>query len=77
MYTLMQQIHTLKKEKDRKRKEKQAMKRNEYAKKMAKQEVVLAEKDKKERKEYFRKQGLSQKRTITSSAGTSKRTKTS
>ncbi|RGB26964.1 hypothetical protein C1646_746590 [Rhizophagus diaphanus] len=76
MYTLMQQIHTLKKEKDRKRKEKQAKKHNEYAKKIAKQEVLLVEKDKKERKEYFRKQGLSQKRKITSSAGTSKRTKT-
>lgn len=73
----MQQIHTLKKEKDRKRKEKQVKKRDEYAKKMAKQEVVLAEKDKKERKEYFRQQGLSEKRKITTSAGTSKRTKTS
>ncbi|RIA82679.1 hypothetical protein C1645_699962 [Glomus cerebriforme] len=75
MYTLMQQIHTLKKEKDRKRKEKQTKKHLEYAKKMAKQEAVLAEKDKKERKEYFRKQGLSQKRKITSE-GTSKRSKT-
>jgi len=77
MYTLMQQIHTLKKEKDRKRKEKQTKKHLEYAKKMAKQEVVLVEKDKKERKEYFRKQGLSQKRRINSSEGTSKRSKPS
>ncbi|CAG8720160.1 17868_t:CDS:2 [Funneliformis caledonium] len=77
MYTLMQQINTLKKEKDKKRKEKQAKKHHEYAKKMAKRETILAEKDKKERREYFRKQGLLQKRSATYSEGSSKRSKTS
>ncbi|CAI2170124.1 17747_t:CDS:10 [Funneliformis geosporum] len=77
MYTLMQQINTLKKEKDRKRKEKQVKKHHEYAKKMAKRDTILAEKDKKERREYFRKQGLLQKRSATYSEGSSKRSKTS
>ena len=72
----MQQIHTLKKEKDKKYKEKQTKKYLEHSKKMAKQEAMLAEKDKRERKEYFRKQGLSEKRKVTSSEGTSKKSKT-
>ncbi|CAG8542928.1 34368_t:CDS:10 [Racocetra persica] len=67
IYTLMQQIQTLKKEKDRKRKVKQSERREVHAKKSAKQEALLAEKEKRERKDYFRKEGLAQKRVNNSS----------
>ncbi|CAG8674507.1 11196_t:CDS:10, partial [Racocetra fulgida] len=67
IYTLMQQIQTLKKEKDRKRKVKQSERREVHDKKSAKQEALLAEKEKRERKEYFRKEGLAQKRVNNSS----------
>ncbi|CAG8782109.1 24859_t:CDS:10 [Gigaspora margarita] len=66
VYTLMQQIQTLKKEKDRKRKIKQSERREVYTKKSAKLEALLAEKEKRDRKEYFRMESLTQKRTIDS-----------
>ncbi|CAG8469399.1 7186_t:CDS:10 [Gigaspora rosea] len=66
VYSLMQQIQTLKKEKDRIRKIKQSERREVYAKKSAKIEAILAEKEKRERKEYFRKESLTQKRSIDS-----------
>ncbi|CAG8436556.1 6214_t:CDS:10 [Ambispora gerdemannii] len=58
IYTLMQQIHTLKKEKEKKRKEKQAIRRIEHSKKVAKQDAVVMEKEKESRKRFFKMQGL-------------------
>ncbi|CAG8467667.1 7381_t:CDS:10 [Ambispora leptoticha] len=58
IYSLMQQIHTLKKEKEKKRKEKQEIRRIEHAKKVVKQEAVVAEKEKESRKRFFKMQGL-------------------
>ncbi|CAG8642010.1 16591_t:CDS:2, partial [Acaulospora morrowiae] len=75
VHTFMQQIQTLKKEKDRKRKEKQAIKRVEHSKKVAREEGKLAEKEKRERKEYFRREGLSQKRNANSDTRKSKKSK--
>ena len=59
----MQQIQTLKKEKNRKKKEKQAQKRAEYAKKLAKEESITREKEKERRKDFFKVQGLAEKRS--------------
>lgn len=57
IYTLMQQIHTLKNEKNRKRKIKNTEKRQEFEKKLAKIEAVTKVKEGERRKEFFRKEG--------------------
>ncbi|KAF7721972.1 Glycoside hydrolase 2 (Mannanase, beta-galactosidase) [Apophysomyces ossiformis] len=56
IYTLMQQLNTLRNEKTRKRKLKDAERRAENVKKRAKEEAVTVEKDKERRRAYFRKQ---------------------
>jgi ribosome biogenesis protein BMS1 len=57
IYTLMQQIHTLKNEKNRKRKIKNVEKRQAFEQKMAKIEAVTKVKEGERRKEFFRKEG--------------------
>ncbi|KAI8390979.1 uncharacterized protein BYT42DRAFT_555079 [Radiomyces spectabilis] len=56
IYTLMQQLNTLRNEKQRKRKMKDAERRVENEKKKAKIEAVNVAKDKERRKDYFRKE---------------------
>jgi ribosome biogenesis protein BMS1 len=77
--TLMQQINTIKNEKDRKKKAKLAAKRAEFAKKKEKINEVLMQKDKEARKEFYRKMGQESKKKrsleITDSAFSSKRFK--
>ncbi|CAJ0908863.1 9920_t:CDS:10 [Entrophospora sp. SA101] len=67
VYTLMQQIKTLKNEKDKKRKEKRTKQRIEHIKKINKLDDKLKEKNKQERREYFKKQGLAEKRSANKS----------
>lgn len=62
VYTLMQQIQTIKKEKDRKRKGKQAERKAMHAQKVAKEDAKRLENEKKRRKEFFRKEGLAEKK---------------
>jgi len=57
IYTLMQQIHTLKNEKTRKRKIKNTEKREQFQKKLAAIEEVTKVKQGERRKEFFRKEG--------------------
>ncbi|KAG9300622.1 hypothetical protein G9A89_005222 [Geosiphon pyriformis] len=71
IYTLIQQIQTLKKEKERKRKEKQTLRRLEHAKKVAQQESVSTEKEREGRKRFFKIKGLSEKRAGSFSGRTS------
>ncbi|KAG0175577.1 Glycoside hydrolase 2 (Mannanase, beta-galactosidase) [Apophysomyces sp. BC1034] len=56
IYTLMQQLNTLRNEKARKRKLKDTERRAENSKKRAKEDAVTVEKDKERRRAYFRKQ---------------------
>ncbi|KAF9185189.1 Glycoside hydrolase 2 (Mannanase, beta-galactosidase) [Haplosporangium sp. Z 767] len=69
IYTLMQQIHTLKHEKDRKRAEKAKEKKAAYDKKKAKETANYENRVKRERKEVFRSQGKEQKRQAFKEAG--------
>ncbi|KAF9175672.1 Glycoside hydrolase 2 (Mannanase, beta-galactosidase) [Mortierella sp. AD011] len=69
IYTLMQQIHTLKHEKDRKRAEKEKEKKAVYEKKKAKDTANYENRLKRERKEVFRTQGKEQKRQALKEAG--------
>ncbi|KAF9114329.1 Glycoside hydrolase 2 (Mannanase, beta-galactosidase) [Mortierella sp. AM989] len=69
IYTLMQQIHTLKHEKDRKRAEKEKEKKVVYEKKKAKETANYENRVKRERKEIFRTQGKEQKRQALKEAG--------
>ncbi|CAM0136481.1 unnamed protein product [Umbelopsis sp. WA50703] len=57
IYTLMQQIHTLKNEKNRKRKIQKSEKKQAFEKKMAAIEAVTKVKEGERRKEFFRKEG--------------------
>ncbi|KAL1923885.1 uncharacterized protein VTP21DRAFT_6920 [Calcarisporiella thermophila] len=72
IYTLMQQLNTLKHEKIRKRKLKQEEKRGEYLRKKAKLDADSAEKDKERRREYYRKEG---KKAAASESSSRKRIK--
>lgn len=56
VYTMMQQLNSLRKDKERKRKAKDMERRAENIKKKAKLEAEQLEKDKARRKEYFRKE---------------------
>ncbi len=69
IYTLMQQIQTLKHDKDRKRAEKAAEKKVSYDKKKAKETANYDNRVKRERKEQFRTQGKEQKRQALKEAG--------
>ncbi|KAF9360034.1 Glycoside hydrolase 2 (Mannanase, beta-galactosidase) [Mortierella sp. AD094] len=69
IYTLMQQIHTLKHEKDRKRAEKEKERKVVYEKKKAKDTANYENRVKRERKEVFRTQGKEQKRQALKEAG--------
>ncbi|KAF9430343.1 Glycoside hydrolase 2 (Mannanase, beta-galactosidase) [Entomortierella beljakovae] len=69
IYTLMQQIHTLKHEKDRKRAEKEKERKVNYDKKKAKETANYENRVKRERKEVFRTQGKEQKRQALKEAG--------
>ncbi|KAF9202970.1 Glycoside hydrolase 2 (Mannanase, beta-galactosidase) [Haplosporangium sp. Z 27] len=69
IYTLMQQIHTLKHEKDRKRAEKEKERKIVYDKKKAKETANYDNRVKRERKEIFRTQGKEQKRQALKEAG--------
>ncbi|KAG0364728.1 hypothetical protein BC939DRAFT_508886 [Gamsiella multidivaricata] len=69
IYTLMQQINTLKHEKDRKRAEKEKERKSVYEKKKAKETANYENRVKRERKEVFRTQGKEQKRQALKEAG--------
>ncbi|KAF9421036.1 Glycoside hydrolase 2 (Mannanase, beta-galactosidase) [Podila epigama] len=69
IYTLMQQINTLKHEKDRKRAEKAKERKAVYDKKKAKETANYENRVKRERKEVFRSQGKEQKRAALKEAG--------
>ncbi|KAI9232957.1 MAG: hypothetical protein BYD32DRAFT_427140 [Podila humilis] len=69
IYTLMQQIQTLKHEKDRKRAEKAKERKVVYDKKKAKETANYENRVKRERKEQFRTQGKEQKRAALKEAG--------
>ena len=69
IYTLMQQINTLKHEKDRKRAEKDKERKDVYEKKKAKETANYENRVKRERKEVFREQGKEQKRQALKEAG--------
>ncbi|KAF9319902.1 Glycoside hydrolase 2 (Mannanase, beta-galactosidase) [Podila horticola] len=69
IYTLMQQIQTLKHEKDRKRAEKAKERKIVYDKKKAKETANYDNRVKRERKEQFRTQGKEQKRAALKEAG--------
>ncbi|ORY01638.1 DUF663-domain-containing protein [Basidiobolus meristosporus CBS 931.73] len=69
IYSLMQQIQTLKKDKDRKRKLKQAERKEVHKKKVAKEEEKYNERQKRDRREFFKKEGLAQKRTAAQASG--------
>ncbi|KAI8146829.1 hypothetical protein BJV82DRAFT_600037 [Fennellomyces sp. T-0311] len=56
IFTLMQQLNTIRNDKDRKRKTKDTERRVENLKKKAKLENTRAEKEKERRKDYFRKE---------------------
>ncbi|KAI7850342.1 hypothetical protein BDC45DRAFT_487971 [Circinella umbellata] len=56
IYTMMQQLNTIKNDKDKKRKLKDTERRVENAKKIAKLEATKADKEKERRKDYFRKE---------------------
>ena len=53
---MMQQLNTIKNDKDKKRKLKDTERRLENAKKIAKLEATKADKEKERRKDYFRKE---------------------
>ncbi|KAF9126586.1 Glycoside hydrolase 2 (Mannanase, beta-galactosidase) [Mortierella sp. 14UC] len=69
IYTLMQQINTLKRDKDTKRAEKAKEKKAVYDKKKAKETANYENRVKRERKEVFRTQGKEQKRAALKEAG--------
>ncbi|KAF9580192.1 Glycoside hydrolase 2 (Mannanase, beta-galactosidase) [Lunasporangiospora selenospora] len=69
IYTLMQQINTLKHEKDRKRTERAKERKADYDKKKAKETTNYENRVKRERKEVFRTQGKEQKRAAMKEAG--------
>ncbi|KAF8943092.1 Glycoside hydrolase 2 (Mannanase, beta-galactosidase) [Haplosporangium gracile] len=69
IYTLMQQINTLKRDKDTKRAEKAKEKKVVYDKKKAKETANYENRVKRERKEVFRTQGKEQKRAALKEAG--------
>ncbi|KAG0378533.1 Glycoside hydrolase 2 (Mannanase, beta-galactosidase) [Mortierella sp. AD032] len=69
IYTLMQQINTLKRDKDTKRAEKAKEKKVVYDKKKAKETANYDNRVKRERKEVFRTQGKEQKRAALKEAG--------
>ena len=62
IYKMLQQINTIKNEKERKRKEKTAEKHQEYQKKLALKESLKAAKTKEVKKAAFRKLGQAEKR---------------
>jgi ribosome biogenesis protein BMS1 len=59
---LLTQIHTIRKDKDTKRKAKQVEKRQERAKSQAKEDAITQDKKKEKRKEYFALNDPSKKR---------------
>jgi ribosome biogenesis protein BMS1 len=61
-YTLMQQINTIRREKENKRKAKQLEKRAEFLKKKSKEDEITLSKDKERRKDFFRKLGKEEQR---------------
>lgn len=67
IYTLMQQLNTLRNEKDRKRKVKNAERLDAYAKKKAKVAETNDVKTKERRKDYFRKEQSKSSRAASSS----------
>jgi ribosome biogenesis protein BMS1 len=69
IYSLMQQINTLKRDKDTKRAEKAKEKKAVYDKKKAKETANYENRVKRERKEVFRTQGKEQKRAALKEAG--------
>ncbi|KAG0056340.1 Glycoside hydrolase 2 (Mannanase, beta-galactosidase) [Gryganskiella cystojenkinii] len=69
VYTLMQQIQTLKRDKDAKRAEKAKERKVVYDKKKAKETANYDNRVKRERKEQFRTQGKEQKRQALKEAG--------
>ncbi|KAG0269743.1 Glycoside hydrolase 2 (Mannanase, beta-galactosidase) [Linnemannia exigua] len=69
IFTLMQQINTLKRDKDTKRAEKAKEKKAIYDKKKAKETANYENRVKRERKEVFRTQGKEQKRAALKEAG--------
>lgn len=60
IYTLMQQLNSIRSEKDKKRKLKDAERREEHLKKKAKLEEERLQKEKKRRSEYFKKEQMKQ-----------------
>lgn len=61
IYTLMQQLNTLRNEKTRKRKAKDSERRENLEKKKAKVEKTNVDKEKERRKDYFRKEQKNKK----------------
>ncbi|KAI9263384.1 hypothetical protein BDA99DRAFT_510092 [Phascolomyces articulosus] len=68
IYTMMQQLNTIKNDKDKKRKIKDTERRLENIKKKAKLEATKADKEKERRKEYFRKEQRKSKSSSSSKA---------
>ncbi|ORX85008.1 DUF663-domain-containing protein [Anaeromyces robustus] len=69
IYTLMQQINTLKHEKDKKRKLKTQERKEVYLKKQAKEEKIKEEKQSKKRKEIYRAEGKKRAREEAGDSG--------